>query len=81
MGTYGIGVSRLIAAVIEQSHDEKGCVWTKDTAPYFVDIIVSNAKKEHELDAGMKIYDELKAAGIDAIIDDRKKREIRIQDG
>jgi prolyl-tRNA synthetase len=73
MGTYGIGVSRLIAAVIEQSHDENGCVWTKDTAPYFVDIIVSNAKKEHELDAGMKIYDRLNEAGIETIIDDRKK--------
>ena len=81
MGTYGIGVSRLIAAVIEQSHDDKGCIWTKDTAPYFVDIIVSNAKKEHELDAGMKIYDELKAAGIDAIIDDRKKERFGFKMG
>ncbi len=81
MGTYGIGVSRLIAAVIEQSHDDKGCIWTKDTAPYFVDIIVSNAKKEHELDAGMKIYDELKAAGVDAIIDDRKKERFGFKMG
>ena len=72
MGTYGIGVSRLVAAVIEQNHDEKGCIWTNATAPFMVDIIVSNAKKEDELEAGSKIYDELKAKGIDVLLDDRK---------
>lgn len=46
MGCYGIGVSRLVAAVIEQNHDEKGCIWTKESAPYLVDVIVSNAKKK-----------------------------------
>ncbi len=71
MGCYGIGVSRLVAAVIEQNHDEKGAIWTKETAPFVVDIIVSNAKKDDELEAGMKIYDDLKALGIDTIIDDR----------
>ena len=45
MGCYGIGVSRLVAAVIEQHHDEKGCLWTKETTPFMIDIIVSNAKK------------------------------------
>jgi len=73
MGTYGIGVSRLIAAVIEQSHDEKGCVWTKETAPFFVDIIISNGKNEDELSAGTRIYEDLKTAGIEAILDDRIK--------
>ena len=58
MGCYGIGVSRLVAAVIEQNHDEKGAIWTKETAPFVVDIIVSNAKKDDELEAGMKIYDD-----------------------
>ena len=43
MGCYGIGVSRLVAAVIEQNHDEKGCIWTIPTAPYLVDIVVSHA--------------------------------------
>jgi prolyl-tRNA synthetase len=71
MGCYGIGVSRLVAAVIEQNHDDKGAIWTKETAPFVVDIIVSNAKKEDELEAGMKIYEDLKALGIDTIIDDR----------
>jgi len=73
MGTYGIGVSRLVAAVIEQSHDEKGCIWTKETAPYFIDVIVSNAKKDDELSTGVQIYESIKASGIATIIDDRKK--------
>jgi len=81
MGCYGIGVSRLVAAVIEQNHDEKGCIWTKETAPFLVDIIVSNAKKEDELEAGMKIYDDLKALGIDTIIDDRKKERFGFKMG
>ncbi|MCB9096917.1 MAG: proline--tRNA ligase [Arcobacter sp.] len=71
MGCYGIGVSRLVAAVIEQNHDEKGCIWTKETAPFMVDIIVSNSKKEEEAQIGEKIYKELKEAGIEAILDDR----------
>ncbi len=81
MGTYGIGVSRLVAAVIEQNHDEKGCIWTKATAPYLVDVIVSNAKKDDELEAGMKIYEDLKDAGIDTIIDDRKKERFGFKMG
>ena len=71
MGCYGIGVSRLVAAVIEQNHDDKGCIWTKETAPFMVDVIVSNSKKEEEADAGEQIYTDLKAAGIDTILDDR----------
>ncbi len=81
MGTYGIGVSRLEAAVIEQSHDEKGCIWTKETAPFFVDIIVSNGKKEDELQAGTDIYDALGANGIEAILDDRKKERFGFKMG
>ena len=71
MGCYGIGVSRLVAAVIEQNHDDKGCIWTKETAPFLVDIIVSNSKKEEEATIGEKIYNELKTAGVEAILDDR----------
>lgn len=71
MGCYGIGVSRLVAAVIEQNHDEKGCLWTKETAPFMVDIIVSNSKKEDEASAGEKIYEDLKAAGVQVLLDDR----------
>lgn len=81
MGCYGVGISRLVAAVIEQNHDEKGCIWTKETAPYLVDIIVSNGKKDDELEAGMKIYEALKEAGIDVIIDDRKKERFGFKMG
>ncbi|MDX4068508.1 proline--tRNA ligase [Aliarcobacter skirrowii] len=71
MGCYGIGVSRLVAAVIEQNHDEKGCIWTKSTAPFMVDIIVSNSKNEDEAKVGEDIYQSLKKLGIETILDDR----------
>ncbi|MGJ0335531.1 proline--tRNA ligase [Aliarcobacter cryaerophilus] len=71
MGCYGIGVSRLVAAVIEQNHDEKGCIWTKSTTPFMVDIIVSNSKNEDEKNIGEKIYEELKASNVEVILDDR----------
>lgn len=72
MGCYGIGVSRLVAAVIEQNHDEKGCIWTKATAPFMVDVIISNAKKDEELEAGTNIYNQLVQEGIETLLDDRK---------
>lgn len=71
MGCYGIGVSRLVAAVIEQNHDDKGCIWTKATTPFMVDIIVSNSKKEEEAKVGEEFYSKLKQAGISTILDDR----------
>jgi prolyl-tRNA synthetase len=73
MATFGIGVSRLIAAVIEQNHDDKGCIWTKTTTPFMCEVIVSNAKKEDELNAGLKVYEELKENNISTLIDDRVK--------
>ena len=78
MGTYGIGVSRIMAAVIEQSHDDKGCIWTKETAPFFVDIIVSNAKKKEDLKKAEMIYKRLdKIKDIDVILDDRNGKKDR----
>jgi len=74
MGTYGMGVSRLVAAVIEQSHDESGCIWTKATAPYLVNVVVSNVKEAEQLEAGEKLYAELQQAGVEVILDDRKER-------
>jgi prolyl-tRNA synthetase len=74
MGTYGMGVSRLVAAVIEQHHDEKGCIWTHATAPYKVNIMVSNIKEESHLSYAETLYAELQAADIDVILDDRKER-------
>lgn len=81
MGTYGIGVSRLVAAVIEQNHDEKGCIWTKETAPFQVEVIVSNGKKEEEQEAANKIYEELKSNGLDVLIDDRVKERFGFKMG
>jgi prolyl-tRNA synthetase len=74
MGTYGIGVSRLVAAVIEQHHDDKGCKWTKETTPYDIDIIVSNMKDTDQSNIADRFYEELKDAGINVILDDRKDR-------
>ena len=74
MGTYGMGVSRLIAAVIEQNHDDKGCVWTLATAPYKVNIMVSNIKDEAQLALGEELYAKLQSHGVEVIFDDRKER-------
>ena len=74
MGTYGIGISRLLAAIIEQHHDDKGCIWTKTTAPFDVEIIISNIKKEQELDIAESLYNSLQEDGLDVLLDDRKER-------
>ncbi|HEX5670956.1 MAG TPA: proline--tRNA ligase [Sulfuricurvum sp.] len=74
MGTYGMGVSRLVAAVIEQHHDEKGCIWTHATAPYMVDVMVSNIKEETHMAYAETLYASLNEAGIETIFDDRKER-------
>ena len=74
MGTYGIGVSRLLAAIIEQNHDDNGCIWTKESAPFDLYILVSNIKDEEQLALGEKLYAAMKSKGIDVILDDRKDR-------
>ncbi|MCF6205771.1 MAG: proline--tRNA ligase [Sulfurovum sp.] len=74
MGTYGIGVSRLLAAIIEQHHDEKGCIWTEASAPFRLHIIVSNIKDEAQLALGEKLYEAMQAKGIEVLFDDRKDR-------
>ncbi len=74
MGTYGIGVSRLLAGIIEQHHDEKGCVWTKESAPFDLHILVSNIKDEAQVALGEKLYEQMKAKGVDVLLDDRKDR-------
>ncbi len=74
MGCYGVGVSRLVAVMIEASHDEKGCIWNRQTTPFDLDIIVSNIKNEEELKFGEDIYQLLKKEGYNIILDDRKDR-------
>jgi len=74
MGTYGIGVSRLLAAIIEQNHDERGCIWTRECAPFIVQIIVANMKDEAQKAWGEKLYYEMREKGIEVLFDDRTKR-------
>ena len=71
MGTYGIGVSRLLAGIIEQNHDERGCIWTKASAPFLVEIIVAKAKNGEQMEAAEKLYAELQSRGVDVLLDDR----------
>ena len=74
MGTYGIGVSRLLAAIIEQNHDDKGCIWTKESAPFDLQIIISNIKDDEQVALGEKLYEAMLAKGVDVLLDERKDR-------
>ena len=74
MGCYGIGVSRLIPAVLEQKADELGCVWSEAIAPFDVILLVSNLKDEEQRKFGNKLYDELMADGLNVLYDDRNER-------
>lgn len=74
MGCYGIGVSRTIAAAIEQFADENGLVWPVAIAPYHAIVVPVNTKDETQLSLAEKIYEELKAQGIEALLDDREER-------
>ncbi len=74
MGTYGIGVSRLVAVMIEQHHDEKGCLWTEATAPFKFDIVISNMKDEAQLAFATALYTQMRDAGISVLLDDRHER-------
>ncbi len=74
MGCYGIGVSRLIAAAIEQNHDERGIIWPKEIAPFVVDIIVGDVKKTEQLDFAEELYEKLNSAGVKTMLDDRPER-------
>ena len=74
MGCYGIGVTRTMASIIEQHHDDNGIVWPLSVAPYHVSVIPVNVKDEAQVELADKIYSELKAIGVDAILDDRNER-------
>ena len=74
MGCYGIGVSRTVAAAVEQFHDDKGLMWPKALAPYHASLVVVNINNEEQMEAGEKLYAELQKAGFDILLDDRKER-------
>ncbi|HRU38670.1 MAG TPA: His/Gly/Thr/Pro-type tRNA ligase C-terminal domain-containing protein, partial [Candidatus Goldiibacteriota bacterium] len=71
MGCYGIGVTRIVAAAIEQGNDENGIIWPMAIAPYEVYVAPVNNKYKEGLDFAFELYERLKAAGIDVIFDDR----------
>ncbi|EJF06617.1 prolyl-tRNA synthetase, family II [Thiovulum sp. ES] len=74
MGTYGIGVSRLLAGIVEQHHDDLGMVLPPLVSPYLVNILVSNVKNSDEVEFGEYLYQHLQENGVSAILDDRKDR-------
>lgn len=74
MGCYGIGVSRTLAAIVEQYNDEKGIVWPAAVAPFHVHLISANAKNEVQAELSDKLYADLKEAGFEVLYDDRIER-------
>ncbi|MBH8601239.1 proline--tRNA ligase [Thermoactinomyces sp. CICC 23799] len=74
MGCYGIGISRAVASVVEQNHDEHGIIWPVSIAPYTVHLIAVNMKNEVQAKTAEKLYQELLEAGYEVLFDDRKER-------
>ena len=74
MGSYGIGITRAVSAIVEQNHDEKGIIWPLKTAPYHVIITVVNSKKEDQRALAESIYQDLEKEGVECLLDDRDER-------
>ncbi|BCQ36373.1 MULTISPECIES: proline--tRNA ligase [Erwinia] len=75
MGCYGIGITRIVAAAIEQNHDERGIIWSPALAPFQVAILPMNMQKSFRVkELAEELYATLRAKGIDVILDDRKER-------
>jgi prolyl-tRNA synthetase len=75
MGCYGIGVTRVVAAAIEQNHDERGIIWPTPIAPFHVVLVPINLQKSHRVrEVSDRLYDELTAAGVEVLYDDRDAR-------
>jgi len=75
MGCYGIGVSRIVAAAIEQNHDDRGMIWPAAIAPWQVALLPMNMKKSTRVrEATEALYAELQAAGLEVLLDDRPVR-------
>ena len=74
MGSYGIGIGRTMAAIVEQNHDDKGIIWPENVAPYKVIILVMSSKDETQNALAEEIYNKLNAANIECILDNRDER-------
>ncbi len=71
MGSYGIGVERIMACYVEQNHDDKGIMWNKALTPFDIHLIALNMKNETVVSSAEKIYNDLKKAGYEVLFDDR----------
>ena len=74
MGSYGIGVTRSVSAIVEQNHDDKGMIWPLVVAPYHVIITIVNTKDEEQNTLAEKLYEKLLLQGVEVLLDDRKER-------
>jgi prolyl-tRNA synthetase len=74
MGSYGIGVERIMTAAIEQNHDSDGIIWPKTLSPFDVVITITNMKDNSLREAGEGLYKDLQRAGLDVLLDDRDER-------
>jgi prolyl-tRNA synthetase len=74
MGCYGVGVSRIAQAAVEQSHDKNGIIWPVAIAPYQAIVTVPNIADENQMAIAQQLYSDLNAAGIETILDDREER-------
>jgi prolyl-tRNA synthetase len=74
MGSYGIGVERIMTAAVEQNHDQDGIIWPKTLSPFDVVVTVTNIKQDSVREAGEDLYRELHRAGLDVLLDDRDER-------
>jgi len=74
MGCYGIGISRTMAAAIEQNHDENGIIWPMSIAPFHVVVVPVSIKDDEQMQAAEKIYGELQELGVEVVLDDRNER-------
>ncbi|NER25056.1 MAG: proline--tRNA ligase [Symploca sp. SIO1B1] len=74
MGCYGVGVSRVAQAAVEQSHDKDGIIWPVAIAPYHVIVVVPNVGDKQQMEVAEKLYSDLNQAGIETLLDDRNER-------
>ncbi len=74
MGCYGIGVSRLISAIIEQNNDKDGIIWPDEVTPYKVIILALDTEDKSIMEPALSVYQELKKLGVDVLLDDRDER-------
>src|SRR5437588_6356056 len=74
MGSYGIGVERIITAAIEQNHDADGIIWPKSITPFDAIVTITNIKDEKLREAGEQLYKDMQAAGLEVLLDDRDER-------